>query len=305
MGGCVLECNITMSSHYLNLKDKLEVRNKSLREQLVQKHKDAFEWAQSNTKQLAAGAFGSLLLLTSPVSNFLPKPDETTVQGSPFVDIPQNMFVINDIKPFLPEGVGPLIPLQEEKVSKILSNYYGFSVLPEINGMRLNTTYGYIGLEQHLKRYPGDNIEDRIAQDPKAAQFAKNGLAPGLGGFGYFAKSKQELTQKDIDREKYYIAVQSFMAPGFSDRRHEYIEFFKYRKMLVVNPQNGRAVVADIADAGPAVWTGKQLGGSPEVMHHLERVDGKSKGGVLYFFIDDPEDKVPLGPVEPVKLAKS
>lgn len=294
-----------MSSHYHHLKEKLEVRNLSLKEQLVQKHKDAFEWVQNNTKQLAAGAFGSLLLLTSPATNFLPKPDDSAIHGSQFVDIPQNMFVINDLKPYLPDNVGPLIPMQEDKIAEILSRYYGFSVAPQIDGKRLNSTYGYIGLEQHLKRYPGDNMEERIKNDPSAIQFAKNGLAPGLGGFGYFARSKAELTQKDIDREKYYIAVQSFLAPGFSARRREYIEFFKYRKMLLVNPENGRAVIADIADAGPAVWTGKQLGGSPEVMNHLERVDGKSKGGVLYFFIDDPDDRIPLGPVEPVKLAKS
>lgn len=68
--------------------------------------------------------------------------------------------------------------------------------------------------------------------------------------------------------------------------------------MLVVNPNNGKAIVADIADAGPAEWTEKHLGGSPEVMHYLERFDGKQKGSVLYFFIDDPDDKVKLGPIE-------
>jgi hypothetical protein len=69
--------------------------------------------------------------------------------------------------------------------------------------------------------------------------------------------------------------------------------------MLVVNPNNGRAVVVVIGDAGPAVWTKKQLGGSPEVMKYLQRVDGAQKGGVLYFFIDDPKDVVPLGPIDP------
>lgn len=68
--------------------------------------------------------------------------------------------------------------------------------------------------------------------------------------------------------------------------------------MLVVNPQNGKAIVADIADAGPSPWTGKQLGGSPAVMNYLERVDGAQKGPVLYFFINDPNDTIPLGPVQ-------
>jgi hypothetical protein len=57
-------------------------------------------------------------------------------------------------------------------------------------------------------------------------------------------------------------------------------------------------MVVVVGDAGPAEWTGKHLGGSPEVMKYLERVDGAQKGPVLYFFIDDPGDKIPLGPIE-------
>jgi hypothetical protein len=272
-------------NYYKELKRKLEKRNQSLKEKLVMRHKDAFDWAQSNTKQIAAGAMGSILLLTSPMTHLLPKHDDNSVQSTDFVDVPENIFVVNDVKQFLPDTVGQLTTLQEEKISQVLSDYYGFPVKNGIDGFRLNTTYGYIGLEQHLMRFPGDSVEN---------------MAPGRGGFGYFAHSKNEMTQKDIEREKYYIAVQSFLAPGFSERTREYINFLKYRKMLVVNPNSGRAVVADIADAGPAVWTGKHLGGSPEVMQYLERVDGRAKGPVLYFFIDDPEDKIPLGPIEPV-----
>ena len=40
----------------------------------------------------------------------------------------------------------------------------------------------------------------------------------------------------------------------------------------------------------------KHLGGSPEVMQELGLAGGPRKGAVLYFFIDDPEDKIPLGP---------
>lgn len=288
--------------HYKELKQKLETRNQSIKERIVTKHKEAFDWVQDNTKQLAAGAMGGLLLLTTPVVGYLPKPENTT-QNSQFVDIPEHLFVVSELKGYLPDNGTSLIPQQEEKVSEILSQYYGFSVKPELNGYRLNATYGYIGLEQHLKRYPGDSMEDRISESPNAMEFASNGIAPSRGGFGYFANSKNEMTEEVRAREQYYIAVQTFLAPGFLEHKREYLNFFKFRKMLVVSPENGRAVVADIADAGPAVWTGKQLGGSPEVMHHLERVDGSMKGRVLYFFIDDPENKIPLGPIEPKKQA--
>ena len=64
---------------------------------------------------------------------------------------------------------------------------------------------------------------------------------------------------------------------------------------MVVNTKNGNAVVADIADAGPAAFTGKHFGGSPEVMEYLGGLG--IKGVVLLFFIDDPENTIKLGPV--------
>ncbi len=133
---------------------------------------------------------------------------------------------------------------------------------------------------------------------PDAADNYSSGMAPGLGAWGYFASSKEDMTPEENLREKYYIAVQTFLSPGYNEKAGEYNAFYKYRKMLVLNPQNGKAIVAVIGDAGPAVWTGKHLGGSPEIMHYLERVDGKARGPVLYYFINDPEDKVPLGPLE-------
>ena len=99
-------------------------------------------------------------------------------------------------------------------------------------------------------------------------------------------------------RERYYLAVQTFLSPGFAERVGEYRDFYRFRKMLVVNPKTGQAVVAVIGDAGPAAWTGKHLGGSPEVMHFVGLAKGPRKGAVLYFFIDDPDDKIPLGPVK-------
>ena len=74
-------------------------------------------------------------------------------------------------------------------------------------------------------------------------------------------------------------------------------DWYAFRKMLVVNPVNGNAVVCAIGDAGPADWTGKQFGGSPETMQYLDLNKGPKKGLVLMLFIDDPNNNVPLGPV--------
>ena len=131
--------------------------------------------------------------------------------------------------------------------------------------------------------------------------YGGSGIAPGLGAWGYFVPSEAQFSNKDKLRERYYIAVQTFLAPGFAENVGKYRDFFKFRKMLLVNPKTGQAVVTVVGDAGPAEWTGKHLGGSPEVMHFVGYAKGPRKGPVLYFFIDDPKDEVPLGPIDPAQ----
>jgi hypothetical protein len=59
-----------------------------------------------------------------------------------------------------------------------------------------------------------------------------------------------------------------------------------------------------VADAGPAQFTGKHFGASPEAMKHLELNLGKRKGKVLLYFVNDPQGTIPLGPIE-YNLAQS
>jgi hypothetical protein len=284
------------SSQYQLLAEKWINRHRNLQTEIFDKHKDAFKWLVDNSKQLAIGSLAGVFLLSSPMVAKIPNP-LSTVSAQVGQTIDQKVFLVYDLKNVLPNQVQPLTADQEKEVSEILTRDLNITVAAELDGKRLNTTYGLIGQEQHLPLYPGDNIFNHFNNQDEAKSYWSYGMTPGLGAWGYFTDSSGTLTQADIDREKYYIAVQTFLAPGFDSNPKEYTDFFKYRKMLVVNPQNGKAIVADIADAGPAPWTGKQLGGSPEVMNYLERVDGAQRGPVLYFFIDDPNDTIPLGPV--------
>lgn len=204
--------------------------------------------------------------------------------------------LIEKLKEQLPSEVRVLTNEEEQVVAQTLSSSFHMSVSPQLNGMRLNRSYGLIGQEQHLRRFPGDTLEIHFETAEDAQKYAVQGIAPGLGAWGYFTNDNGELTKEGIEQEKYYIAVQTFLSPGWNQHVGEYGMFFKHRKMLLVNPENGKALIADIADAGPADWTGKHLGGSPEVMRYLERVDGAQRGPVLYFFVDDPSDTIPLGP---------
>lgn len=282
-----------------HLKDKWTDLHNKIKNDVLSKHKDAFDWVLENVpkKQLLIGSLSGLLVATSPMVARIPG-QHLIPRSEVLADTDRQEVLIDQLKIILPKEMRPLNVEEESKVSEILSRDFNMRVIPEIEGKRLERTYGYIGQEQHLARYPGDTMDSHFDNDEEAQKFTKYGMAPGLGAWGYFAPSKEQMTGQDELREKYYIAVPTFRAPDFLNRVSEYRDFFKYRKMLVVNPENGKAVVADIADAGPAEWTGKHLGGSPEVMRHLERVDGAQRGPVLYFFIDDQDNSVPLGPVE-------
>jgi hypothetical protein len=288
------------NNNYKFLAEKWTNRHAELEKQIAKKHRKTFEWLSYNSKQLAVGSLSGLLLLTHPIQS--PTDIAIKTANAQEIQIDTKTFLVTDLSSSLPQEVRPLTNIEEAKIGEILTKSYGIPVSASIGDLRLNRSYGLIGAEQHLARFPGDNMPshfDGIAEDN--SKYHSSGMAPGLGAWGYFATSRASLTEEDSLREKYYIAVQTFLSPDFNEKVREYRDFYKYRKMLVVNPNNGKAVIADIADAGPAQWTGKHLGGSPEVMKHLERVDGSARGPVLYFFITDESDTIPLGPVEPMQ----
>lgn len=283
-------------THYEKLSKRWIKKHTHIQKRLWKEHGKTLRHFQKNAKQFGVSSLAGLLMLVSPMTQ-LPVAELRTVKDKQFIpDLTNQQGFLVDLATAVPSEVRELTPTEEATLAAVLTRHTGIKVAPELQGIRLNRTYGYIGKEQHLARYPGDSIQNHIEDPSNAAHVISDGMAPGLGGWGYFMTNGQ-FTPQDAEREKYYIAVQTFLAPGWSENVRKYSDFFKWRKMLVVNPQNGKAIVVVIGDAGPAVWTGKSLGGSPEVMQYLERVDGASRGPVLYFFIDDPENKVPLGPV--------
>lgn len=188
---------------------------------------------------------------------------------------------------------------QEERLTDLFRLYYGISASAELEGKRLNVVYGLIGGEQHLKRYPGDTVREHKNNIDTRPELT--GMAPGLGGWGYFAPSRQafDADPSAYEKEKFYIAAQTFLAPGWRENVREMSNWFKHRKVLVVNPLTGQGCVAVIGDAGPGISTKKNFGGSPEVMDAVGYSKGSRKGPVIVYFIDDPSDRIPLGHINP------
>ena len=294
------------NSHYKNLSEKWTAKHKEVQNTVWTKHKEAFSWLANtlSPKQLIAGSLGGIMLLAQPATVLLPAPHLLLeAQHKMAGELDSNTKLVIDLWNIVPVEMRSFSEEEEQKITETLNHHFGFRVSAELSGIRLNRNYGYIGAEQHLMLYPGDSIYTHFDSDQEANLYASIGMAPGLGAWGYFAQSKEQLTQKDRDKEKYYIAVQTFLSPGFYDNVKKYNEFYKYLKMLVINPHTGRSIITVVGDAGPGQLTGKHLGGSPEVMKYLERQDGNRKGPVLYFFIDDPKDLIPLGPIsDTIKL---
>jgi len=242
-------------------------------------------------KLLAVGATATALM-TSPLTPIaLRAALPAASQSTPLNPQDLHLLLSRQLKDILPKYVEPLTPAQEERVSKLLHDYFGLHATAELEGNRLNRSYGLIGAEQHLPRYPGDTVSAHGA-------YLGAGITPGLGAWRYFARSKAEMTPDLVAKERYYVAVQTLYLPDWSIRLAYPRDWYRYRKVAVVNPKNGKTVIAVVADSGPAAWTGKHFGGSPEVMGYLEMKDGRQRGPVVLFFVDDPEDRVPLGPMD-------
>lgn len=306
------------SAQSQNLRNRLKLRHLEAKTKFEQKHPHAKSFFEErgidlgkirrhSAKLLASGAIGGALLLSPPQIGAqgpapLPEPitkaiETVTADKKKPLDNPKD-WLIRELGQILPTitdrwAIPFINPDEEKMVGKVIEKATGIPAVPVLDGERLNTVYGYTGAEQHLFRFPGDTIE-------KHDEFRDVGIAPGLGGYGYFTENGK-LTPEGIMREKYYVAVQTLYLPDWEKRLRYLVNWYKWRKIIMVNVENGNAAVAVVGDAGPASWTGKHFGGSPEVMNALGGPKYK-KGRVLLYFIDDPENKIPLGPVDYNKI---
>lgn len=282
------------------LRNKLKIKSQEAKKSFSEKYPHVEKFFQDrginlgkirehSAKIIGTGALTGTLLLTPPSGISLPPANTQVIKN---IGEPMQKTLLDLLNGYLPARVGPLERTQEKNLEKVFNDVIGVKTKATLEGEHLNTTYGYIGAEQHLMRFPGDTM----ATHPKVEE-DDEGMAPGRGAWGYFAPSKDKLTKDLIETEEWYAVVQTLYLPDWKARQPYLRDWYKYRKVLIVNTKNGNAVVAAIADAGPAAWTGKHFGGSPEVMNYLGGPRYK-KGPVVMFFVDDPENKVALGPVE-------
>ena len=277
---------LPMQKQQLNselLRSRLKLKNIQAERKLLSAHPAVARFRAHAVNLLTSGALASTLLVSAHTG----APQLNTVVPTTHalsITIPQdlNKDLQNLLAAVIPKEVRTLTADEENKVSEILENIYGVKAKAGLEGNKLNDDYGRMGAEQHLPRWPGDTAAAH-------GDFIDKGITPGLGGWGYVG---------DVETEKWYVAVQTLYLPNWKTDTRKLAQWYKHRRVVVVNPANGKVVVAAVADAGPSDWTGKKFGGSPEVMAYLGINYGMQNHPVVLFFLDDPQNSVPLGPVE-------
>lgn len=299
--------DIDKKRDYESLREKLKLAQLAARTNLTKKHPhvekffrerglDLGKLREHSSKIIASGLLTGGLLFTSPFSNLAQTFDIPAEIAIPAMSKDEKTLLapkeklLQSLTSIFGKAKKIFEREEEKKLEAAVYAATGLSTRANLEGERLNTIYGLIGAEQHLRRYPADTLGNH-------RPYLAEGIAPGLGAWGYLASSRQKLTRALEEIERWYAVVQTLYLPEWGRRQPYLRDWYKYRKVLIINTLNGNAVVASILDSGPAAWTGKHFGGSPEVMEYL---GGKryKKGPVVVLFLDDPNNEVPLGPVE-------
>lgn len=270
------------------------------------KHKVAAAWLEANKipldnlklgsqQFLAATALASSMVMKQTVDAQVAeqlvaqesKPEDSLLTR---ISVEEHQAIIDKMKSLVRQAPGHLQREDELYLEQQLSDMLGFVVTAELDDHRLNHSVGIMGGEQHLRRFPTDTLEQHDA-------YQESGIAPNRGAFGWFTENNQ-LTDEAIRREKYYFAVQTLYLPNWNTDHADLKPWYKFRKMIAINPADEVAVVGVVGDAGPALWVQKQFGGSPEVIREAKIWSKEARGRVFLFFVDDPENKIPLGPMD-------
>jgi hypothetical protein len=188
--------------------------------------------AQNKSQQLLAGiAMAGQVAMTSPVlstSSNHQVLDEKTRQVALDISAQEHQEIIAKLNSYVNSPAGHLERETELYLEQQLSEILGFKVRAELDGHRLNHSLGIMGAEQHLLRFPGDQLVEHDA-------YQEAGMAPNRGAFGWFTENGQ-LNKEAILREKYYVAVQLMYLSDWNQNHQELKPWYKFRKMIVINP---------------------------------------------------------------------
>ncbi len=273
-----------------SLLQALSLKRDQARDEFLKKHAFAQKWLSEkgltpdqvrkhSTRLLTGATLSGVLLLSSPqlVTVGHPPINRESLTTSKFLTSLDSLTLTQ------------LTAADEAQILHGISEHYSVAAAFELDRQRIPVNTGIMGLEQHLMR----SFDDELS---KHGAFIDAGMAPRLGAFGYFSEAGKTEAQIETE-ERFYIVLQTFLIKNWDRDWFALKDWYKFRKFLVISPETGKAVVAVLGDSGPAPWTGKQFGGSPEVMAALGFLPRETKGKVVVLYLDDPGNSIPLGPL--------
>lgn len=170
-----------------------------------------------------------------------------------------------------------------------LTELLGFTVSGSLENHSLTFHTGIIESLPHLRRFPTDSL-------PMHQRYVEAGLAHHRGIYGWFM-SDSSLSAQDELRERYFVSLPISTIPEWQTQTQVTSQWFKYRKVIVINPFDARAVVACVADNKATSHLQYQFGGSPELIREGLFWSPTALGKVCVMFVDDQLDLIPLGPI--------
>jgi len=183
------------------------------------------------------------------------------------------------------------LPKQEEMyLEQQLTDLFGFEVNAELEGVRLPHTIGVMEGLPHLRRHPTDTLVDH-------ERCSSAGIRQVRSAFGWFTELGQ-LNDHGVLQEEYFFSVQADFLSNWRTSPSILKNWLKFRKMVMINPADMRAVVGSVGDIGPSDWMHYQFGGSPETILDAKVWSPQTRGHVLMFFVNDPMNQVQLGPLD-------
>ncbi len=191
---------------------------------------------------------------------------------------------------------GQLESQSELYLEQQLSDLLGFDIVADLEDHRINHSTGVMGSEAHLKRSPNDELKNHL-------DLLEAGIDRSRSAFGWFV-NHGDITQEAEDFEKYYFSLQLYQLPDWNINFKELKSWYKFRKMVVINPAERIAVVGVVGNIDHKNQFQHQFGASPEVIIKGRIWSPKSQGKVLLMFVDDPKNEVALGPIYLDKLFK-
>lgn len=168
-----------------------------------------------------------------------------------------------------------------------LADLFGFEITTEMNGNRLPATIGVIESLPHRKRTPTDT-------PLKHERVHEAGFSEQRSFFGW-QQPGNFTTTPSITAEEYGIALPIIDQLGTA--QSTVAQWYKRTKLLVLNPFEYRAVVAQVCDSYQPLNPKYQFAGTPELIRDGRCWSPRTNGRVLVFFLPDESNQLSLGPV--------